>query len=145
MHSRIRFDAILSFDLIGAGGTAWRLGRELGIPAGGWATGGDMRLSAASSYRRILIQAIERLDIVFYQSHEFLEKAADLLGVTLGQILRDKHMVLPRGIEVPPSLPTTEIRDRTRKEWGVINDEVIVLFIGRITREKGMFELLEAV
>lgn len=145
MHARVRFDAILSFDLVEAGGTAWRLGRELGIPAGGWATGSDMRTSATSPHRKILIQALKHLDIVFYQNHEFLEKAVDLLGISQDEIRQDKYLVLPRGIEAPPLLLRTEIRSRIRKEWGITADQVIVLFLGRITRKKGLFELLEAV
>ena len=43
LHQKNRFDAILSFDPRRAGGLAWRLGRELGIPTAGWATGSDIR------------------------------------------------------------------------------------------------------
>src|SRR5215470_15531914 len=38
-HESVKFDAILAFDLAGTGGLAWRLGEQLDIPAGGWATG----------------------------------------------------------------------------------------------------------
>ena len=39
MHHRMQFDALLAFDIIGVGGLAWRLGRTLGLPTAGWATG----------------------------------------------------------------------------------------------------------
>jgi hypothetical protein len=78
MHCRTRFDAIISFDLMGAGGVAWRLGRDLNIPASGWATGGDIRVPASSSHGRAVIRTLQNLDLVFYQSHELLEIAAGL-------------------------------------------------------------------
>src|SRR3990172_4186486 len=43
LHRKHRFDAILSFDLCAAGGLAWRLARDLGIPAAGLAVGDDIR------------------------------------------------------------------------------------------------------
>ncbi len=74
------FDAILAFDLAGAGGIAWRLGQDLGIPAGGWAFGGDLRVSSSSRLGDIVRQVLIKLDIVFYQSHELRRNAAVLLG-----------------------------------------------------------------
>jgi len=145
MHRRVRFDAIISFDLVRAGATAWRLGRALGIPASCWATGSDMRVSASSPYGRVLARAIKHLDVVFYQSRELLGMAADLLGLAPAQMAWDRHVVLPRGIHSPPSPPAAGTRERVRGEWGVRNDQVVVLYIGRITRSKGMFELLESV
>jgi len=145
MHRRVGFDGIISFDLVGAGGMAWRLGHELGIAATGWGTGGDMRVPAASSHGRVLIRSLRNLDVIFYQSHELLEKAASLLGLTPDHLPPDRHVVLYRGIKAPPSLPRTEVRRRIRGEWGVNDDQVVVLSIGRITRQKGLFELLEAI
>ena len=79
LHWKHRFDAILSFDLFNAGGLAWRISRELGIPAAGWATGGDMRKERDSRPGRKLVETIRNLDLVFYQSQELLELAAELL------------------------------------------------------------------
>jgi teichuronic acid biosynthesis glycosyltransferase TuaC len=143
MHRRNQFDAILSFDLLITGGLAWRIGRDLGIAASGWATGGDVRVPPCSSFGRAVVRALRRLDTVFYQSHELREKAADLLGLSQHQIVRDKHVVLPRGVPEPPVLPRNDTRTRVRKAWGVRDDHILVLNVGRISREKGTFELLE--
>jgi glycosyltransferase involved in cell wall biosynthesis len=145
INSRMRFDAILSFNLVSAGGLAWRIGRDLGIPASGWATGGDVRYPPNSSYGRAVIRALERLDVVFYQSHELLERAATLLDISSSEMLADEHIVLPRGIPAPPSLPRTEMRSRIRQAWGITDDQVLILSIGRICRAKGIFELLDAI
>lgn len=145
LHRRTKFDAIISFDLLGAGGCAWRIGQALGIPASGWATGNDVRVPAASPYGRIVMRALNRLDIVFYQSRELLEKAAELLGISPLRMPPDRHVVLPRGIPEPPVLDKIAMRDQVRAGWGVTADQIVVLSVGRILRDKGVFELLDAV
>src|SRR5262245_49327391 len=70
LQSRIGFDAIVSFDLLQAGGLAWRLARDVGIPASGWACGSDLRQPKGSALERVVLRAIARLDLIFYQSRE---------------------------------------------------------------------------
>jgi glycosyltransferase involved in cell wall biosynthesis len=100
---------------------------------------------ASSSYEKMVRRALKNLDTVFYQSHDLLNKAALLLGIVPSEISPDQHLVLSRGIPAPPSLPKKAIRHRIRKEWGVAEDDILVLSIGRIYREKGVFELVHAV
>jgi glycosyltransferase involved in cell wall biosynthesis len=145
LHRRLGFDAILSFDLFGTGGLAWRLGSDLGIPASGWATGSDMRQPAGSRRERVVTQAINSLDVVFYQSRELFEIGADILARSGETVRKEKHIVLSRGIPEPPSLPKAETRRRVRSSLGVRDEQILVLTVGAILREKGVFELLEAV
>jgi teichuronic acid biosynthesis glycosyltransferase TuaC len=144
MHGRTHFDAIISFDLAGAGGLAWRIGRDLEIPASGWATGGDIRVPASSAHGRAVTRTLQNLDLVFYQSRELFKKAAELLGTCPEQLLGGKHTVLSRGIPEPPEILKIDERNRIRAKWGVKTGEVVVLYLGRILRQKGMLELLEA-
>jgi glycosyltransferase involved in cell wall biosynthesis len=144
MHRRVSFDAIVSFDLYGAGGLAWRLGKDLGIPACGWATGGDLAQPPGSARQRVVLQALTELDLIFYQSRELFEVASELIGLHPNEMPQDRHLVLARGIEPPPNLPVTQIRSQVRSAWGISDNQVLVLNIGRVVREKGMFELLEA-
>jgi glycosyltransferase involved in cell wall biosynthesis len=144
MHHHAQFDAILSFDLLGGGGTAWRMGRELQIPAAGWAFGSDVRSPSTSPLGRVVARALKRLDLVFYQSHELLENAARLLGVTADRISHKRHVVLPHGIPEPPSITTQEVRRQIRSDLGINDNQLMVLSIGRIVRSKGIFELLDA-
>jgi teichuronic acid biosynthesis glycosyltransferase TuaC len=144
-HQKANFRGIISFDLGGAGGLAWRLGQDLGIPAAGWATGGDLRVSASSGAGKIVLRALRSLDIVFYQSSELLQKSADLLGVPVSQMARDRHVVLPRGIPTPPRLPKVQTRNRIRMGLGIVEDDVLVVNVGRISRPKGIFDLINAV
>ena len=144
MHGRVGFDVLLSFDLLGVGGLAWRLGRDLGIPACGWAIGGDVRFPPSSSYTRVVLRAIKNLDLVFYQSNELLERVASLLGLFPSQ-MSNRHVLLSRGIPAAPLIPRAELRKRIRAEWRVNEHQIVVLNIGRVTRDKGIFELVEAV
>jgi teichuronic acid biosynthesis glycosyltransferase TuaC len=143
-HEAKRYDAILAFNLVGAGGLAWRLARRLAIPAAGWATGNDVRQPVNSSYGRAVRSTLQRLDLVLYQSAELREQAAalcDSVGV-VSQATR--HIVLPRGIE--PSPPMSQaVRRRVRAKLGLRGDQLMVLYVGRIIEAKGIFELIEAV
>jgi teichuronic acid biosynthesis glycosyltransferase TuaC len=144
LHRRTVFDAIISFDLAGAGGVAWRLGRYLGLPVVGWSTGSDVRHPPMSPYGRAVTQTLRRLDVVFYQSAELLAKAAELLGTTPEHLAPTRHIVLPRGVSPPPLLPRQQVRRQIRQELGLTDAHVIVCSIGRIGRAKGTFELLDA-
>jgi teichuronic acid biosynthesis glycosyltransferase TuaC len=141
-HRAVGFDGILSFDLIGPAVMSWRLGQDLGVPTIGWVTSGIPRLR---SFRRVISRALEKFDAVFYQSRQNLEEGADLLSAPMSPMTSERHRVLPRGILPPPPLPRADLRRRLRREWGVADDEILVLNIGRIIRAKGVFELLEAV
>jgi glycosyltransferase involved in cell wall biosynthesis len=142
MHHRMQFDALLAFDIIGVGGLAWRLGRTLGLPTGGWATG---NVPASPSYAKAVSRVLQNLDVIFYQSRDLLNQAARLLGVDQSVLPADRHLVLSRGIPVPPPLPTTDIRQQIRRAWGISEQQVLVLSIGRIYRSKGVFELIDAI
>ena len=143
MHSRKKFDAVLSFDLIATGGLAWRIARDLGIPASGWGTG-NIFGPASSPLARVAIRALKQLDLVFYQNRELLNQAARLLGVPVNQMCHERHIVLPRGIPEPPPLDRIGTRQRRRAELGMGEEQVLVLYVGRIMRDKGIPELLEA-
>jgi glycosyltransferase involved in cell wall biosynthesis len=145
VHRHTQFDAILSFDLLGAGGLAWKIGADLKIPVAGWATGGDLNCPVLSSYGQAVSRTLRKLDIVFYQSHELLEKAANLLGRVTDEMLQNGHMVLHRGISLPPYFSRDEVRKRVRSDLGISSDQVLVLSVGRICREKGTFDLIDAI
>jgi glycosyltransferase involved in cell wall biosynthesis len=145
LHCRTRFDAVLSFGLVRAGGIAWKISRDLGIPAGGWATGSDVRAAASSPVGRSVTRAIKKLDVVFYQSRELMAVASKLVGMSLEHNPSYQHMVLSRGVPSPPPLLRSEVRKRVRQELGIADDRVLVMSIGRIHRTKGILELIEAV
>ena len=142
-HKNRPYDAILAFNLIGAGGLAWRLARRLDIPAAGWATGNDVRVPVHSAHGRAVRAAIQRLDLVFYQSAELFEHAAALCELPKEVFSAERHMILPRGVEPAPS-QSEFARQATRAGLGLGADELLVLFAGRIVRPKGVFEIIDA-
>jgi glycosyltransferase involved in cell wall biosynthesis len=143
-HKEVRFDAILAFDLLGTGGIAWRLGKELGLVAGGWATGGDVRVPSTSRFADVVRRVLQELDVVFYQSHELRQLAGTLMGRSAEGLDEPKHVVLPRGIAGPPPLRRTEIRESVRAGLNVGDGQCLILTIGRLTRPKGVFDLVRA-
>ena len=142
-HRQVPYDAILSFNLVGAGGVAWRLGRRLAIPVVGWATGNDVRVPRRSSYANSVRRALRAMDLVFYQSRELRDCAAALLKLKPSALSPGRHVVLPRGVEVAPAV-MPETRQRLRRELGAADTSVVVLYLGRITAAKGVFELAQA-
>lgn len=144
LHGRNPFDAILSFDLAETGGIAWRLGRALGIPAAGWAFGDDVRWPRDTSLGGVVARAVANLDLVFYQSHELRKLAAALVGLSEEQLDPQRHVVLPHGITDPPALVRGETRRKVRKAIGIDDEKVMVLYVGRMKQEKGIFELAKA-
>jgi teichuronic acid biosynthesis glycosyltransferase TuaC len=142
-HRNKPYDAILAFNLIGAGGLAWRLAHRLDIPAAGWATGNDVRVPSRSAHGRAVRTALQRLDLVFYQSSELLDRAAALCGLPREVFAPRRHIILPRGVD-PAPLRSAEARRAVRAELDVGEDELLLLFVGRIVRAKGIFDLVEA-
>jgi teichuronic acid biosynthesis glycosyltransferase TuaC len=143
-HRHQPYDAILAFSLIGAGGLAWRLGRRLDIPAAGWATGSDVRVPARSAHGRAVRTALQRLDLVCYQSSELFERAAELCALPREVFSAHRHVVLPRGVDHPPPR-SAAARRSLRAALNVDADQLMVLFVGRIVKAKGVFELIDAV
>jgi glycosyltransferase involved in cell wall biosynthesis len=91
------------------------------------------------------MRALQNLDVVFYQSRDLLDQAARLLEVAQSALPAGRHLVLPHGIPSPPLLPTADIRQQIRRAWGISEQQVLVLSIGRIYRSKGIFELIDAI
>jgi glycosyltransferase involved in cell wall biosynthesis len=146
LHQSYRFDAILSFDLYSVGGLAWRLGRALGIPAAGWATGSDMRHSRGSPPGRKVAQTLHHLDLVFYQSSELLQIGANILEQTPERMQQSgRHQLLSRGVIGPKMSPEDSARAMRRRTLHITDKEVMVLYLGRIVSDKGLFGLVDVI
>jgi len=141
LHRRHNFDAVFSFDLSGAGGLAFRLGNYLGIPSTGWTFGLDVRVPLDSADARELREMLNRLDLVYYQSSELRDCAE---GYLAGKKLdRSRHIVLPHGIP-PLSKPEPKTRKEMRRKLGISDLAILVLFLSRVVKGKGIQELLAA-
>ena len=145
LHRKHRFGAILSFDLSECGGLAWRLGRNLGIPAAGWAVGGDIRNDQNSPIGRRVGETLKKLDLVFYQSSELLHLGGRILGSDPEQLqCSGHHRLLSRGVMEPETPPDDGVRDEVRTTLHIKDDEVMILYLGRIVQGKGLFGLADA-
>lgn len=71
---------------------------------------------------------------------EFLEKTS-ILKKGEGTVLGNGSIC---GININRFSPNAKIREELRLEWGLSNDAVVYVFLGRLKREKGIHELLEA-
>jgi len=142
MHFNNQFDAILSLDLSGSGVMAWRIGEYLGIPSAGWIFG---RNPEPASIQNAIGRALKKFDVLFYQSNECFEEAASLLEISSNDMQRDRHIVLAHGIPQPPLLHKEEMRKEIRTALGVTDNDILILSIGRVVRDKGIYELADAI
>ena len=143
LHKKHKFEAILSFNLISGGGLAWRLGEQLSLPSAGWGFGTDVRVPHDSHAGRSLRETLQQLDLIFYQSSELRDCGLSYVKDATPQQVA-KHVVHSHGI--PPIAPVPdEVGKRIRKQNGIPDDAVLALFLSRVVKDKGIFELLEAV
>lgn len=97
--------------------------------------------------RRLPVYAAERLASAFGHA-ELVQNPEDVdtLVHHLHVPSRKVHL-LGNGIDLerfdPATVPDDE-RGRLRREWGIADDEVVVGVVGRLVREKGVVEILEA-
>jgi glycosyltransferase involved in cell wall biosynthesis len=146
MHTQDHFDVVLSFDLVAAGCLAWRVGKQLNIPAAGWAIGNDLRVRQHSSLSQLLLRALVNLNLVFYQSQELLHIAQSRLIAGNLSVHQNRHVVLSRGVPLPPhSPPLRASRYRIRAALQIERDEIAVVNIGRVVKAKGVFDLVDSI
>jgi teichuronic acid biosynthesis glycosyltransferase TuaC len=145
LHKKYKFDIILSNNVYRAGGLAWRLGKCLNIPACGWANGNDVRAKSNTPMGRAVKRALLKFDVVFYQSSELLGCAAILIQRTKDQLPPKRHIVISRGIPIINHKTNLVTRKKIRVQWGVEDQDIVILYLGRIDREKGLFELCKAI
>jgi glycosyltransferase involved in cell wall biosynthesis len=97
--------------------------------------------------RRIPVYVAERIaaafgDVELVQNPEDVATLVDTLRIPARRV-----RLLGNGVDLtrfdPDSIPPGA-RDRLRAAWGIAHDEVACAVVGRLVREKGIVELLEA-
>lgn len=97
--------------------------------------------------RRLPVYAAERFaaafsDLELVQNPEDVDTLVETLHVPA-----DRVRLLGNGVDVrrfDPATVDTTARARLRAEWGIADDDMLCLMVGRLVREKGVVELLEA-
>lgn len=96
--------------------------------------------------RRALVYALERVAAMF-SDVELVQNAEDVTTLRSLRVPERRLRLLGNGIDLArfaPDAATAEQRRMLRAEWGVGDDDVVVLSVGRLVAEKGMPELIEA-
>lgn len=97
--------------------------------------------------RRLPVYAAERIaaafgDVELVQNPEDVATLVDTLHVPARRV-----RLLGNGVDLgrfDPAAVGADIRPGLRREWGIGDHEVLCLVVGRLVREKGIVELLEA-
>ena len=97
--------------------------------------------------RRIPVYAAERIaaafgDVELVQNPEDVGTLVDTLHVPARKV-----RLLGNGVDLSrfdPDAITAATRTQLRADWGIAEGEVVCLVVGRLVREKGIVELLEA-
>ena len=73
---------------------------------------------------------------------EFLKNSALRCGIP-----QEKSLVLPNCVDTEEFNPDrfTEIRHKKREQYSLSDDDILVIFVGRLTPDKGALELVKAV
>lgn len=108
---------------------------------------GEVWVNRHGWWRRILIfmdkvvaASATQLTVVSHSERQFL--------IDEGIICADKSVVLANGsicgVDVNRFHPDIVVRETVRREVGVSDDSIIILFLGRINRDKGVLDLAES-
>lgn len=137
LHSRRRPDAILATWAFPDGVAAWLFGQRLGIPTYVQVIGSDINVVAQQRWPGAQLKwVLPRTAGVFAVSDKLAGRVVDL-GVPVERV----HVV-PTGVNkrLFHPRPRAEARDAV----GLPQDAKVILFVGRLHREKGLAELAEA-
>ena len=118
---------------------AWRLSQQTGLPFFLTFHGDDMNTWPDSHPDRIadLRAAVSDASGVFAVSHALAERVRDVTGLDA--------TVLPLGSDHDWIASSSLPRDDARQSIGLPEDRIVVLFVGYLTREKGVRELASAI
>ena len=151
--TRARYDVIVCVDYRGIGVSAILVGRLLGKPviaqgevagvlagAGRESTSGLPSESIVARFLKAPVRAIYRQADAVVCIGRDLEHEAVRAGVA-----RERVVYLPHGIDLSRFHPAEPgERERQRQDLGWPLDRPIVLFVGRLSVEKGVMDLMQA-
>ena len=134
--ARLKPDLVLSYWLYPEAYAAIEVGKTLGVPVVVGARGSDLRFIPDPFTRRKVAATVQAADSVLLVSDE-MRRVARELGAS-----EDKMQVIINGCNHKIFNPGD--RDRARTECGLKPEEAVILFVGRLTRHKGLIEMLGA-
>jgi len=142
LHTIKPFDVLYSQDSCSDVPAAVRIANDLDIPSVGMAIGGDLNLCAhrRAAYRRTVIRGLKGCDTVVCNSEALVEKVKEL---TEG---RQSAVGITRGVDIHFFCPvdTAAGQLRLRRDLGLPEHGLLIIYAGYLQRDKGVFELVQA-
>jgi glycosyltransferase involved in cell wall biosynthesis len=124
--------------------------------AAGWIAGVPRRShtftgqvwATSSGAKRWLLKAMDRLLVAFATNILADSRSQREFLVEQGVVSSEKSRVLEKGsisgVDTERFCPDPEERARTRESLGIRDDDLVVLFLGRLNRDKGVLDLAVA-
>lgn len=138
LHQQKPFDMVFSACLFPDGDAAWRLGDYLGLPAACLAIGTDVNLIPHYSRR-------------LYSHFEYVTKKLDGIlahgqsnSTILEEVTGKKVPVIQGCVNLDQFCMVREKRN-LRESLGIPVESFVLIFAGYLTRNKGVYEMIEAV
>ena len=135
LHADTPFDVIYATNLFLGGDAAIRVGQQLGIPAACLAIGTDVNLEPMLSnrLRTTYERVVSGLDGVL--------SCGESLATEMEKLRSDKCLCVYGVVDLDTFRPVDDVRE-IRSELDLPRDRRIVLYVGYLLKEKGLFELL---
>lgn len=146
LYSRIKrlirhnnIDIVLGYNLIPEGIVATAFAGKLGLPSAYWAIGSDVNnFPVYGPLSRYLVKkSIGQSSLVITESKDLEQKIRTLYGMPAQVKTFYKGIDVDNFTNLPP-------REKIKKKYGMALDKKYILFVGRLLRTKGVYELAEA-
>ncbi|RJQ16373.1 MAG: glycosyltransferase family 4 protein [Nitrospiraceae bacterium] len=139
MIKKRRPDLILGYNMLPEGIAAVGLAGMFNLPAGFWAIGDDVNFFTTHNRLNYYLsrKCVENSDIIFTESRDLEDRLRELFGSSF------PVQTFYKGIDVSNFQDLPE-RDVLIKKLQLDAGRRYLLFIGRLTREKGVYELADA-
>ena len=92
-----------------------------------------------AAYRAAERWASKRTHMIVTVADAMIEQS-----VRAGVAVRDKFVTIRSGLETEAFCPDAAARERSRREWGVSDEDIVVGTVARLFRNKGYEEIIEA-
>lgn len=137
LHAETPFDVIYATNLFLGGDAAIRVGKELGIPAACLAIGTDVNVEPmlSSSLQTTYGRVVTGLDGVL--------SCGESLATEMEKLRTDKCLCVYGVVDLDTFRPAEDVQS-IRAQLDLPRDRQIVLYVGYLLKEKGLFELIRA-
>ena len=140
LHRSEKFDVVHGHTLIPDGYAAVRIGRRIGVPVVCTSHGSDGNVcpQIMVGYRKFAQEVISQADQVIAVSDALRQDLCDLA------VPRRPIRTIPYGVDTGDFAFRGRDRNAIRRSLGIPQDALVLIFVGTISRDKGVYELIGA-